>query len=595
MFLKKKFMPNFWTMAIALIAITCCSPDTSYAAEIHKLCDGDGNIEKIMKLIKEGADINQLDENGMAPLHYASKHGYPICELLLKNGANPNIRREKDNRGETPLHSAARKCYWKNATLLLLRGADVNAKSEDLATPLLVSLTSNVLRGAKDFSTLKQIAEVLLKNGADINVKDRTGNTPLNTAIYLYDKDRESYDSALAEFFYKSGAVPDMESLIGMGRLDLLKQSMKENKIDDQRRSPLYVAILFERVEIVEYLISIGLDPKKPIARNWLPLNIAVARNKSPKIAEYFLDHGADINAISFSPNQSFPTSSAPIHIAVVADNANMAKMLINRGADLNRKDDYARTPLHKAFSIGRFAMAELLLEKKVNEKIKDHEGQTAFDMAVASGHEEEAISLLKKYGYPSPYNYKINYEAKLELFMKAMSDIVEQKDKKDEAIREAEQLLQTYPEIVKIRSSFRDNTAIHSAINYNSFAPSILKSVMKLKPDLTLRNNAQQTPLLCLVDSCGPNKPDTEVLKKMIAGGADLNTKDHAGNSPLHFIARCNQNYFEAAEILLQNGADINARNNDQITPFGSIVRATGYRRNPKMIEFLRKHGGIE
>lgn len=52
----------------------------------------------VNELIECGANINQVNEKGFAPLHFtaASRHGALCLELLLCNGADVNIRVSRD-------------------------------------------------------------------------------------------------------------------------------------------------------------------------------------------------------------------------------------------------------------------------------------------------------------------------------------------------------------------------------------------------------------------------------------------------------------------------------------------------------------------
>lgn len=59
-----------------------------------------------------------------------------IVELLLENGADPNV---KTSDGATPLHCAFQYCCFEVAKLLILGGADINAVTEDGQTPFEVS------------------------------------------------------------------------------------------------------------------------------------------------------------------------------------------------------------------------------------------------------------------------------------------------------------------------------------------------------------------------------------------------------------------------------------------------------------------------
>ena len=52
-----------------------------------------------------GADIHEKDQYGDTPLHSAADHGQTeVVALLLKNGADINA---EDDLGNTPLHLAA--------------------------------------------------------------------------------------------------------------------------------------------------------------------------------------------------------------------------------------------------------------------------------------------------------------------------------------------------------------------------------------------------------------------------------------------------------------------------------------------------------
>ncbi len=77
-------------------------------------------------LISGGAQINELDDDGEAILHYAisrfiySEARPKVVQWLLEKGADPNLR---NARGETPLRLANRNDNEKIAKLLRDRGA----------------------------------------------------------------------------------------------------------------------------------------------------------------------------------------------------------------------------------------------------------------------------------------------------------------------------------------------------------------------------------------------------------------------------------------------------------------------------------------
>ena len=87
-----------------------------------------GNIKKCHQMIEERADVNETSEvyKEGGPLHIAVIYqNFDICELLIKNGANVNLR-NKDRK--TPLHFAISNPGLDiNVSQLLLRhNADID-------------------------------------------------------------------------------------------------------------------------------------------------------------------------------------------------------------------------------------------------------------------------------------------------------------------------------------------------------------------------------------------------------------------------------------------------------------------------------------
>ena len=73
-----------------------------------------------------------------------------------------------------------------------------------------------------------------------------------------------------------------------------------------------------------------------------------------------------------------------PLTAAVSGHHVDIVRLLIERGADVNRKDETGRTPLHYAAAVdfGDTAIAELLLKAGARPDVGDSERVTARQIA---------------------------------------------------------------------------------------------------------------------------------------------------------------------------------------------------------------------
>lgn len=104
------------------------------------------------KLIKNGADVNLIDDRGDSPLHYLmmnlSDKNVLALTLLISSGASLEI---KNHKGETPLLTAARWLNLSAVKLLIAAGADKAAINQNGETIM------DIFRNAGDAKGLDEL------------------------------------------------------------------------------------------------------------------------------------------------------------------------------------------------------------------------------------------------------------------------------------------------------------------------------------------------------------------------------------------------------------------------------------------------------
>ena len=146
----------------------------------------------------------------------------------------------------TPLHSAAYTGDEKEVVSLLEAGSDVNARDEDLQTPIHKAIMGITF---SDSVRLK-VVTMLLEAGANVNTRDEDGETPLHLAVRLDRSHAPMYREVVA--LLEAGANPNLRDYnrntalhlhVMRGSTQVLKALLeagaKRNVLDDDGLSPL--------------------------------------------------------------------------------------------------------------------------------------------------------------------------------------------------------------------------------------------------------------------------------------------------------------------------------------------------------------------
>ena len=207
------------------------------------------NLNSTIKAVQEGALINATDRFGHSPLHYAAYKGNSrIVDYLLRNGGDPNT---KGRHESTPLHSAAWGRNIDVLELLLEDGAHVDARTDEGETPCMTA----ALRGEKE------MLEILFALSADPHAKDIHGTN-------LFDLAAAGGHKSIVDLLEEIGVKNQnpLHVAAGLGNLEEVKKLLKAgNSINSQDAfgaTPLLVAMVSGKEEIVDFLLSRKANPK---------------------------------------------------------------------------------------------------------------------------------------------------------------------------------------------------------------------------------------------------------------------------------------------------------------------------------------------
>jgi len=280
---------------------------------LHVACvDAQANVAAI--LVGAGADVNARDAGNMTPLHLAAmgrhigqaeRRQEALVELLLRNGAKPNV---KDEMGYSPLQRAAEEGNRPIAHALLEAGAELDIFS------------------AAALDKAEAVTAVIEADSAVIAAlhPGLGGLRPLHWAA-------------------RGGAVDTVRLLIDAGA--------DVDAANVAGWSALHYAALEGHAGIVKWLLEAGANPGTELGNS----PAALAANRSHwVVVEELVRAGAD-------PNAYTSQGDTLLHLAVYGNRLRMAEILLRHGADATRQNRDGKTPIDIARDFANSQMIDLL------------------------------------------------------------------------------------------------------------------------------------------------------------------------------------------------------------------------------------------
>jgi ankyrin repeat protein len=287
------------------------------------------------------------------------------------------------------------------------------------------------------------------------------------------------------------------------------------------------------------------------------------------------LKKGANVN----HENQyalHFATSNYPEKLTSV-------EALLNGGADVNKPDKDGMSPLHLAIYNRHNESAKFLLEKEANIHLCDKEGNTPLHIAAERGN-FEAVILLKDKG--AIFDVINNAGMKpLALAQNALKTMQDRKKRPGDpsSLKRIVGLLGADTWDHYIIPPADKEVVLASAeliriFTSNDDQDTKARDVKKLlasgvDPNINIETLQGKSPILQYFVYDG----NLGAVKHLLEIGADVNQDDKDGDTALHVLAQSRAPHSQAKmdilKLLLENGGDLNKKNNAGKTPFDCAV----------------------
>ena len=488
-----------------------------------------GNPEVLRVLVENGADLEAVDGIEWTAMHRAAYHNNnpEVLRVLLEKGANINA---KTNRGLTPLMLATADINGypklKNVFLLLESGADAGVTNN--AGKRTADYLNEMLLKLCEIGTPEEV-EQTIKIGADVKAVDKDNWTTLHIATWRNNNPEmlrvllENGANSIIEARDKNGMTALMNAA-GHGRakhvLLLLDAgadpSLKINKnttINLPNSRPDGV----DKEDWSMMIKRLDSAPRASDAAMSVDDFFKLCEEGTAEEVERVIEAGVNSNAVNDSG------LTALYYAAVNDKNPGVAKILIEKGADVNAGNKDNATPLMRASEKYETSVVSLLIAEGADvNAVTTEDGWMAIHYAATNTKNPEVIKILLKNG-------------------------------------------------ADVNAASKSNgTPLTGASGYNHV--SVISLLIAEGANVNAATNSGWQPIHFAANS----NPSPEALKILLKNGADLNARNNDGATPLMRAARAGMP--KNISMLLDSGADVRATDNDGKTAADYLPESTPY-----------------
>jgi len=267
----KRLIPAL--LSIAAAPLFAQAPKDSLASLIES-----GNHKAALERIRAGADVNEAQPDGTRPIHWAVyKVDYEVLEALIAKKAKVDVT---NDFGSTPLAEAAMLADARMVKALLAGGAKPDTPNQDGQTALMLAIKTGDL----------PVVEMLVNAGANVNAHETFHN---QTALMWAAASPKNAPEMVKLLLAKGADVKPRAQFS-----DWPSQISSEPRAQYRPVGGLTALLYAARggcYECVESILAAGADINTPTPEGVTALMLALD-NEHNDVAKLLLDHGANPN-----------------------------------------------------------------------------------------------------------------------------------------------------------------------------------------------------------------------------------------------------------------------------------------------------------
>ncbi|WP_445628560.1 ankyrin repeat domain-containing protein [Nostoc sp. DSM 114167] len=283
----------------------------------------------------------------------------------------------------------------------------------------------------------------------------------------------------------KNFSLNDIKTVIFLE--EKINRGANINERDNERCTPLFIAIETQKIEVVNFLIQQhNIDINAKNEHGWTPLHKAANTGCLTIVHKLLNDERT-------RPTETTNMNATTVYEAAFGSNeVEIIRMLEEKGVDINLPSEDRFTPLMVAIWRENYAIADYLIEQipKSNINQRDRKGETALYKAVKQGNYDLVTKFIDKGAdyRIKPFITSPNPEVDSLILAAERGDINTVQRFIDEC-HDSERCL----ELINRGDSLYSRTALSLAAEKGHFE--IVKLLVEAKADVFARNNHGRTP----------------------------------------------------------------------------------------------------